>query len=96
MTTPIPLPPTPPAYIPQKTNTLAIVGFVLAFFFAFVGSILCIVALTQISNGGDVEKGRGLAIAGIIIGVVPVIVICVLALLGPVIGSVFSNIVTTI
>lgn len=50
----------------QKTNTCAVVGFVLSFFFGLIGTIVCIVALTQIKKRG--EKGKGFAIAGIIIG----------------------------
>ncbi|MFF1878875.1 DUF4190 domain-containing protein [Leifsonia sp. NPDC058230] len=47
-------------------NTLAIVGFILSFFVNVVGVILSFVALSQIKRTG--EQGRGLAIAGIIIG----------------------------
>jgi peptidyl-prolyl cis-trans isomerase B (cyclophilin B) len=81
---------------PQKTNTLAIVGFVLAFFFSIVGSILGIIALDQIKKSNGVESGRGLAIAAIVIGILPVFIICLLSLLGPAIGSVFSNIISSI
>lgn len=49
-----------------KTNTLAIVGFVLSFLINIVGAIISLVALSQIKKSG--EKGRGLAIAGAIIG----------------------------
>ena len=50
----------------QKTNTLAIVGFILTFvpIISLIGWILCIVALFQIKITG--EKGKGLAIAGIV------------------------------
>lgn len=50
----------------QKTNTLAIVGFILTFFpfLALIGWILCIVALFQIKKSG--EKGKVLAIIGIV------------------------------
>lgn len=54
-------------YQPEpKTNTLAIVGFVLSFLLNIVGAIISLVALSQIKKSG--EKGRGLAIAGAIIG----------------------------
>lgn len=46
-------------------NALAVAGFVLSFFMAIVGLILSIVACKQIRDSG--EKGKGLAIAGIVI-----------------------------
>lgn len=64
-----PVPPAAPQapYQPEpKTNTLAIVGFVLSFLLNIVGAIISLVALSQIKKSG--EKGRGLAIAGAIIG----------------------------
>ena len=94
MTQPAPLPPSYP--IVQKTNTLAIVGFVLSFFFSFVGGILGIVALGQINKSNDMESGKGLAIAAIIIGFIPIVVIVILAMFGPMIGGIFSNIIATI
>jgi hypothetical protein len=90
MTQPVPLPPT--YQTPQKTNTLAIVGFVLAFFLSFVGAILGLVALDQIKKSAGMEGGKGLAIAAVVIGFVPLVVIFLLALLGPAIGGVFNNI----
>jgi peptidyl-prolyl cis-trans isomerase B (cyclophilin B) len=65
-------PPPAPAYAPgpvgPRTNTLAIVGFILAFFVS-VGAVICShIALSQIKRTG--EGGRGLAIAGLIIGYV--------------------------
>ncbi len=62
-----------------KTNTLAIVGFILSFFLGIVGSIICIVALSKIKKTG--EKGKGFAIAGIIIGIVPFVVVVALGLI---------------
>lgn len=76
----------------SKTNTLAIVGFILSFFFSFIGSILGIIALVQINNSDGREGGKGLAIASIIIGVIPIFVIMVLTLLGPAIGGVFDSV----
>ena len=52
---------------PQKTNTLAIVGLVLAFIAAPIGAIISFVALGQIKKTG--EGGRGLALAGAILGI---------------------------
>lgn len=52
----------------EKWNVLAIVGFIVAFFVSIVGAVLGFIALSQIKKTG--EKGRGLAIAAIIIGLV--------------------------
>lgn len=49
-----------------KTNTLVIVSLVFAFLAPLVGAILGHVALSQITRRG--EQGRGLALAGIIVG----------------------------
>ena len=51
---------------PRGTNTMAIVGFVLAFLVSPVGLVLSIIGLQQ--TGQRHEGGRGLAIAGIVIG----------------------------
>lgn len=62
--------PTPYASAPAgpKTNTLAIVSLVLAFFIS-LGAIICgHIALSQIKKTG--ENGRGLALAGLILGYV--------------------------
>lgn len=61
-----------------KFNVLSIVGFVLAFlgWLAVVGIILEIVALNQIGRTG--ERGRKLAIAGIVVGIVVIILNIVL------------------
>lgn len=53
-------------YPQQRWNGMAIAGFVCSFFVAIVGLILSIIGFNQIKKTG--EKGRGLAIAGIIIG----------------------------
>ena len=52
----------------SRTNTLAIVGLVLAFFMPFIGLIISIVARKQISQNN--EGGRGLAVAGIILSLI--------------------------
>lgn len=61
---PVPAPVMTPAAAPTRGLTIA--GFVLAFLIAPLGAILSIVALVKINRAGG---GRGLAIAGIIIGV---------------------------
>lgn len=50
----------------DRLSTLSIVGFVLAFVVNIVGLVVSIVALVQIGRTG--ERGRGLAIAGIVVG----------------------------
>jgi Sec-independent protein secretion pathway component TatC len=50
----------------EKTNTLAIVSLILAFFVPLVGAILGHVAMGQIKKTG--EQGRGIALAGVIVG----------------------------
>ena len=60
--------PTPYAAAPAagKTNVLAIVSLVLAFFIS-LGAVICgHIALSQIKKTG--ESGRGLAIAGLVLG----------------------------
>jgi uncharacterized protein YacL len=68
----------------DKTNVLAIVGIILAFFVPLVGVILGFVARSQIKRTG--EKGSGLALAAIIIGlafiVIGIIISVVLAIAG--------------
>ncbi len=71
MTDPV-VPPAAPAYQPAavgpKTNTLAIVGFILAFVVTLAGIIVSAIALKQIKQTG--EGGHGLALAGVILGIV--------------------------
>jgi len=55
------------AYAP-RTNTLAIVGFVLSFVVSVAGIVCSHIALSQIKRTG--EGGHGLALAGLIIGYV--------------------------
>ena len=62
----------------KKWNKFAIAGFVLSFFggLAVLGIIFCIVALVKLKNNKKM-RGKGLAIAGIIIG----ILVCVITTL---------------
>ncbi len=111
------IPPAPPAPSKEKTNTLAIVGFALALapivliFIPFLSCLafLCpvaaivlgIIALTQISKSGVFQKGKGLAIAAIVIGAVwflliPILVITGLTIFGPNISNIFTNIIQSI
>ena len=61
-----PPPPMPPQ--PQGRSGLAIAGFILAFFLPLIGFILSLIAIFK--TGAGKAKGRGLAIAGVIISVV--------------------------
>lgn len=54
--------------VEQKTNTLAIVGFVLSFVVVIAGLICSVIARKQIKQSG--EGGMGLATAGMIISIV--------------------------
>jgi len=57
-----------------RWNGLAIAGFILSFFISLVGLILSIIALNQINKSGGMQKGKGLALAGIIISALSIIV----------------------
>ena len=61
--------------VPQnKTNTMAIVGFILSLVCCgFIGAILSGIALGQIKQSG--ENGKGLAIAGLVYGIISTIAI---------------------
>jgi peptidyl-prolyl cis-trans isomerase B (cyclophilin B) len=58
----------PPYPAPRQTNTMAIVALVTAFFFAPLGIVFGHIALSQIRRSD--EDGRGLAIAGLVVGYV--------------------------
>lgn len=63
--------PYPYAYAPEPgTNVLAIISLISAFFVSIAAIITGHIALAQIKRTG--EKGRGLALAGLIIGYVSV------------------------
>lgn len=70
-----------------KTNTLAIVGLVIAFIVPLIGLILSIVALNQIKKSK--ENGKGAAIAGIVVSIIVMIfqfvLVLAISLKGPVI-----------
>jgi hypothetical protein len=53
--------------VSDKTNILSIIGLVSAFFIPLVGLVLSIIGLVQINKRG--EKGKGLAISGIVASV---------------------------
>lgn len=74
----------------QKYNVLAIVSLVSAFFISIVAIITGHIALSQIKKTG--EQGRGLAIAGLIIGYVGLVVGIIVAIVWfAIIGSAISS-----
>jgi uncharacterized membrane protein len=97
MTDPV-VPPAAPVYQPApagaKTNTLAIVGFILAFVVTVAGIVVSFIALGQIKKTG--EGGHGLALAGVILGFVFsafwiiyfIVIIAALAFEGAAVGSI--------
>ncbi len=81
-----------PVITPQTAestfNSLAIIGFLLSFFSTFIGLAISIIALKQISQNH--QRGRSLAIAGIIISsVIIVLVIVVVILIELTVGKTF-------
>ena len=63
--------PQPAEKTAQKTNTLSIVGLVMSLIVPIVGLVLSIVALFQIKKTN--QKGKGLAIAGVVVSTVMVL-----------------------
>jgi peptidyl-prolyl cis-trans isomerase B (cyclophilin B) len=51
---------------PKGTNAMAIAGFVTSFFVSILGIIFGAIGLSQIKKTG--ESGKGLAVAGVVIG----------------------------
>ncbi|GAA4266092.1 DUF4190 domain-containing protein [Frondihabitans peucedani] len=70
--------PNAPVGASDRYSVLAIVGFVLAFVFSLAGLIVSIIALTQIKRTG--ERGRGLALAGVIISALSLIIAIVISI----------------
>lgn len=61
---------------PTRSNNVAIVGFIFAFFIPLVGLICSIIGVNNAKNCGG--SGKGLAIAGIIISIVMMILYSVI------------------
>ena len=53
----------------RPMHNLAITGFVLAFICGIVGTIISIVARSQINASGGAVGGKGFTTAGIIVGI---------------------------
>lgn len=98
---------------PTRTNSLAIVSLVLSLLafpamacygagllFSIAAFITGLVARGQIARSSGLQKGNGLALAGTIIGALPVILgiigVCLLFALGPQIGQIFSQITSSL
>ena len=58
-------------YSEKRSNSYAIAGFVLAFFFALLGLIFSIIGLRKVDECGG--SGKGLAIAGIVLSILSMI-----------------------
>jgi hypothetical protein len=93
----------PYGYAPvSKTNGLAIASFVCSFFFWLygVGAILAIVfgfiARSQIKRTGDTQQGKGLALAGIIIGIAGIVLGVLLIILLVAVGHTCNNSVNSV
>ena len=76
----------------QKYNGLAIAGFICSFLVSLLGLILSIVGLNQIKKQGG--KGKGLAIAGIIISAAGM-VIQVILVIALIVGTIANYVVGT-
>lgn len=79
--------PPPPPVQASKTNGLAIASLVLGILWLYwIGSILAVifghVALGQIGRSGGLQTGRGMAIAGLVLGWVGVGVLILLIVIG--------------
>lgn len=82
-----------PYIVKQKTNGLAIASLVLGILWIYwLGSLLALifglVAKSQIDNSGGSQNGRGLAIAGIVLGIVGLGIFLLLLIVGAsIVGS---------
>ncbi len=74
---------------PPKTNTLAIASLVCSFLFAPLGILFGHMSLSEIKKTG--EEGRGLAIAGLVIGYLVTLIAVVVVVFGLVLLVVVAN-----
>lgn len=63
----------------SKTSTLAIIALIMAFVMPLIGMILGIIALGKIKKSG--EKGKGLAVAAIVIPIILFLLLAVVSLI---------------
>ncbi len=77
-----------PTYVaPQKTNGMAIASLVLGILWLYwIGSLLAlifgVIGKNQIDRSGGTEGGRGLAVAGIVLGIVGLGIFVLLLIIG--------------
>jgi len=87
MTDPNPTPYTAPTAAPARaTNVLSIIAIIGAFVVPIVGIIVGFISLGQIKKTG--ENGRGLALAGVILGFVFTVLYLLLILLGAILPAI--------
>jgi len=79
-------PPYPP---PRQTNTMAIAALICSFVVAPAGIVLGHIALSQIRRTG--EEGKGLAIAGLIIGYISTALLLLVVVFWIVMFAWFAN-----
>lgn len=60
----------------KKTNTLSIIGFIVSIFSILFGTIICLIALSQIKERK--EAGKGFAIGGILINLLKIAIVVIL------------------
>ena len=70
-------------YVAKKTNGFAVASLILgALWLYWIGSVLALIfgyiGKSQIDNSGDTQEGRGLAVAGIVLGWVGVAVLAII------------------
>ncbi len=68
-------------YVPQRTNAYAIASLVLGIVNMGIGSILALIfgykAKREIDESGGTQAGRGLAVAGIVLGYVGIVMFAI-------------------
>ena len=93
-----PVPPQAPAYnaAPAQApmNVLSLVSFIGSFFISLVGIICGHIALGQIKKTG--ERGRGFALAGLIIGYVSIALTIIFIIIGIMTAAAVSSSVGTL
>ncbi|RFA18045.1 DUF4190 domain-containing protein [Subtercola boreus] len=70
---------------PVKLNTLAIVAIIGGFVFPLAGIICGVISLRQIKETG--ERGHGLALGGIIVGIAVIIIGLLVGIISAVAGA---------
>ncbi|MEF2976269.1 DUF4190 domain-containing protein [Subtercola sp. YIM 133946] len=83
---------TTPAYTPATTakfNVLSIVSIIGAFLIPLVGIVTGVIALRQIKTTG--ERGRGLALAGTILGIAFLAIYLIVVVISAIVGATSSS-----